>query len=758
MHENAIDQSTTFARMITRLGKLIKANLRRRVSALRSEHSAVSLPPMSPRLLFVFHGGAKKWTETGKEFYRQKAVFRETVQQCSRVVESCSGFKASDCFTDHEWEVGSMEEVERRHIIMLSVAELALCNLWLSERIEPDAVVGVCSGEIAAAYAAGALSLEESTAIACSVAWLVTQTPLPGSFMMLALGFEKALQLSQQSPAHLSINLEFSPISTMGYSAAADASAVQNFLTENGVEYRVVPSEFPYHTPRSAVLNGTEEKLYQVQPRPLTRGFYSAMAGSLIPAGTILRSDHWYSASLTPGMFGRAIGAALDDGYRVMLNVTANAAMKPGIEQSTDVRQVKALILDSRGRNEPELETWSQSLLSLKAAGLVKEQSGGGRSSIYPTANASTLDLLRADSVQNPYPHYAELRRTRSVHFLAKHGFWLVVTHEAVVQCLKQPQLFSNSPGQQLDPALVGADPPAHTRVRRIMNPYFSTESILSLEEYTKACAENLLDQGRPEREFDIVSALATPLTESVIGHFLGLSDEETAGLRERLTPFKYRLDLISGILEEWIRDYTVKGQPSAGGGLCSQLLQTPNDETLTPGELASVVKLLWIAGTTTTSMLISTAVLLLLRHPDIRKELEADLQLVPQFVEEALRFDAPEQMAWRVARQEVELSGASIPAGSEVRFSLGAANRDPEHFPEPDRLILQRTPNDHLSFGAGPHYCLGAQLARLEARVALETLLTRWPNFRTARHLSTIAYLESFHFRALKNLFVAAS
>jgi len=368
------------------------------------------------------------------------------------------------------------------------------------------------------------------------------------------------------------------------------------------------------------------------------------------------------------------------------------------------------------------------------------------------------MNLLRADVVQNPYPHYAALRRAGSVHFLAEHGFWLVLNYEDVVQCLKQPQLFSNSPGQQLDPALVGADPPAHTRVRRIMNPWFSNQSIQSLEDYTRGCAEMLLAQGRAEKEFDIVSGLASPLTESVIGHFLGLSDQEARELRERLRPHKYQLDVASRILEDWAREYLGKLQTSPGGGLCSQLLRKTNAETLTLEEIVSVIKLLWIAGTTTTSMLIATCVLLLLRHPRLRQEVQQDLDLLPHFIEEALRFDAPEQMAWRLAREDVYISEASIPLGADVRFCLGAANRDPKHFAEPDSLILQRNPNDHVSFAAGPHYCLGAQLARMEARVALEALLTDWPNFRTARHLSTIAYLESFDFRALKNLLVTAS
>jgi cytochrome P450 len=746
--------------MVAALSSLLKANLRRRFSALITNRPAADLPQAPPRLLFIFHGGDKIWPEMGKEFYRHEDVFRGTVQRCSRVVESCSGFSASDYFTDDDWNSGSsIAEKEQRNIIMMSMFELALSDLWRTHGIEPQAVAGVCSGEIAAAYAAGALSLEESTAVACSVAWLVTQRPLKGHFITIDVEFEKALKLSQQSPARLDINLEVSPVATMGYCTAEDLAEVQYFLTENGVSYRVGQTEWPYHTPRSAAAKGTPEKLYQVQPRALECSFYSAGAGGLIPKGTVLNSDHWYAASVSVGMFGSVIGAALDDEYNIMLNVSANPALKVAVTQSVDARQQDVSLLDSsRWQDESELETWTNSFRSLQAKGLVKDPGGNGIPSINANAVAAGVGLLRPDVVQNPYPHYAALRATGPVHFLAEHGFWLVVTYEDVGQCLKQPHLFSNSPGRQLDPALVGADPPQHTRVRRIVSPYFSNDSIQSLQDHARRCAETLLARGRDQKEFDIVSGLATPLTEAVIGHFLGFTEAEATELRKRLGPHKYQLEVTTQILEAWAREYLENVQDSGGAGLGRHLLRQTNGEALTAEEIVSLIKLLWIAGTTTTSMLIATSVLLLLRHPEIRQELQKDLTLLPLFVEEALRFDAPEQMAWRVARENVELSGASILAGDQVRLCLGAANRDPAHFAEPDRVILRRNPNDHLSFAAGPHYCLGAQLARLEVRVALEILLTSWPNFRPARHLSTLAYLDSFHFRALKTLFITPS
>ncbi len=345
--------------MVAALSSLLKANLRRRFSALLNR-PATNLPRAAPRLLFIFHGGNRIWPEMGKEFYRHKEAFRDTVQRCSRVVEGCSGFGPAGYFTDNNWKPGgSLEEAEQRNIIIVSVCEMALCDQWRAEGVEPQAVAGVCSGEIAAAYAAGALSLEESIALVCSVARLVTQRALKGHFITLNVEFEKAVALSQQCRPRFDISLEVSPVATMGYCTADDLAELQSFFTERGISYHVGQTEWPYHTPHSVAKDETLAKLYQVQPRPLGCGFYSASAGALIPRGTVLEPDHWYSASISTGMFGGVISAALDDKYNIMLNVSAHPLLKPAVMQSVYARHDDISLLDSRWQDASELETWN---------------------------------------------------------------------------------------------------------------------------------------------------------------------------------------------------------------------------------------------------------------------------------------------------------------------------------------------------------------------------------------------------------------
>jgi cytochrome P450 len=375
------------------------------------------------------------------------------------------------------------------------------------------------------------------------------------------------------------------------------------------------------------------------------------------------------------------------------------------------------------------------------------------------TQAANGINLLRPDVLLNPYPHYAAMRRAGSVHFLTEHGFWLVLGYDDVVHALKHPELFSSArPTVRFDPVLNEADPPAHTRVRRILSPHFSSRSAQSLGEYAADCAVELLGKG-DRAGLDLVDGFAVPLTEMSMGRLLGLSVDETEDLRRRLAPHARRLDgELYRLLEEWLRAYLERQRERPGDSLGGRLIRGEGEAALAHEEIVGVLKLLWVAGTTTTSRLISAAALLLLRHPLVRAELRGDPSLLPAFVEEAMRMEASEQMVWRVARESVELSGARIPAGAEVRLCIAAANRDPQHFSEPDEPSLRRNPNHHLSFAAGPHFCLGAAAGRAMARAALETLLTRWPDFAAARSLSEVSYEESFSSRALEHLYVRAA
>lgn len=711
-----------------------------------------------PRLLFAFHGGNKMRFGVGRQLYRAEPALRDAIRRCNAATERALGFSVSDYFEGVDFgAAGGLEEGERREVVLHGALELGLCDLWRAYGVEPDASVGISGGEVTAAYAAGALTLEESAELLCSVARVVTQRPLKGYFIWLGVGYEEARRLCAESPAELDVMIDTGPRSSIIYCTSADFAEVTRFLSGRCVIGRIVETEWAHHTPWAEAAAVTATELYRPRPLPLVRNFYSSVSGGLIPAGAALDPDYWYRAAITPILFGRAMCAALADGHDVILNVCNDPGLGV-VSQCAEATGRRVTVIDTMNGREPELAAWNSSRRTLRALGLMGVRAGkSGRGRVSPApVPAADIDLLRPDVLREPYTHYAALARSGPAHFLTRHGFWLVLRYDDVVQAFKNPHAFSSVRlGDSFDPVLIDADPPEHTRARRSLAPYFSSHPPSALEDYTRECARGLLAGGDKGGNFDIVKDYAIPLAQLVVGGFLGLPHEETKALGRELRARENQRGDLSSFLSDWARRHLERLGGSSGEDVCSRLLRGEGDKALTPGEVASLLKLLWAAGTLAPSISITMSVLLLLRHPEARRQLQGDLSLLPAFVEESLRLEAPEPMISRVTREEVTVSGTVIPAGAPVNLCIGAANRDPAHFAEPDTLSLRRDPNKHLSMGAGPHHCIGAALGRMEVRVALEVLLTEWPEFSEARPLYTVSYEESLRTRALKSLYV---
>ncbi|HEX7956339.1 MAG TPA: acyltransferase domain-containing protein, partial [Pyrinomonadaceae bacterium] len=581
----------------------------------------------------------------GQQLYRGEPAFRDAIRRCSASSERVLGFSLSDFFEGvNQAPAGSLEEGERREVVIHSAIELGQCDLWRAYGVEPDACVGVSGGEVAAAYAAGALTLEESAEVLCSVALVVTQRPLKGHYIWFDLAYAEALRLSAECPARLDVFIDTSPCSCIAYCTSEDLAEVRSFLSERCAIRNTTETEWAHHTPWAEAAAATAENLYRPRPLPLAHNLYSPVAGGLIPAGAVLDPDYWYRAAITPIMFGRALCAALTDGHDVILNVCSHPGLQV-LELCAKAVGRRVSVIDTMNACEPELATWDKSRHSLRALGLMgarEGRSGDGRVPAAPGPAATDIDLLRHDVLRNPYPHYAALARSGPAHFLPRHGFWLVLGYDDVAQALRNPRDFSSvRPGDSFDPVLIDADPPEHTRARRSLAPYFSAHPASALEDYARECARGLLAEGDKGGGFDIVNDFAIPLSQLVIGRFLGIPHEETAALGRELRARDNQLQDLSPLLSDWSRKYVEGLRGSAREDVCSRLLRGEGDKALTTEEVASLLKLLWAAGTLTPGISIATSALLLLRHPDARRELQSDLSLMPAFVEESLRLEA---------------------------------------------------------------------------------------------------------------------
>jgi cytochrome P450 len=387
---------------------------------------------------------------------------------------------------------------------------------------------------------------------------------------------------------------------------------------------------------------------------------------------------------------------------------------------------------------------------------------------------------FRAD----PYPTYARLRTDSPVIRVRTPRFdsYLVTRYADARQALSDPRLSKDlyragdtylqvfgEKARQINNNMLNSDPPEHTRLRRLVTQAFTPRRIEAMRPFVEQVVEDLLDRIAPLGRTDFVEDFALRLPLRVVGHLLGIPDEDhevilsgtqvirTVGTGGR-SPQEDRAGIAAAQerLHAYFTDLVAAKRRHPGDDLISDLI-TARDEggRLSEAELVSTAFLLVFAGYQTTSDFLGNAVVALLTNPDQLELLRAEPERLPEAVEELLRFDASVPVSsFRFASEDMEIGGVPIPQGSIVTVVLSSANHDPELADGPDRLDLQRQPVQHLAFGHGIHYCLGTALARMEATTALRRVLVRLPDLRLDVPVDELLWLPAASaFRGLLEL-----
>jgi cytochrome P450 len=380
---------------------------------------------------------------------------------------------------------------------------------------------------------------------------------------------------------------------------------------------------------------------------------------------------------------------------------------------------------------------------------------------LYQWRGDPVARLMRPETKIDPYPLYADIRRRGLVR--SPLGAWATATHATATQVLLDRR-FSSSPVHQkgyqaparpdIDPDanfpavdLLTMDPPDHTRIRRLVSGAFSPRAIAALEPWIRDTTERLLTKADTAPGFDLVDSVALPLPIAVICHLLGVPAEDEASFRiwghdvattldpQTARSRDTRARSSERALRTYLRELVAKRRADPDDSLLSALIAAEEQgDRLSADELVSTALLLLVAGFETTVNLIGNGTVALLGAPEQWDRLHEEPALLPAAVEELLRYDSPVQMTSRIATEDLEVGGATIPRGAPIIVAIGGANRDPAVFDQPDRLMIDRPEaNRHLSFSLGLHHCLGAALARLEGRIAFEELTSRYPRLELA-------------------------
>src|SRR4028118_1441897 len=379
-------------------------------------------------------------------------------------------------------------------------------------------------------------------------------------------------------------------------------------------------------------------------------------------------------------------------------------------------------------------------------------------------ANQPTYDLFAPEALVNSYPLFKRMRSEDPVHYSEALGYWILTRYRDVEAAARDERLSSNRTALFMNKLgswdvkeiqnfldmtsswMVDTDPPTHTRLRKLASPRFTTRAIESWRSIIQNTTDRLLDNVQNQGGMDVVSDLAVPLPGFILPEIIGVPEADRANLLKWTRDITQIFGVAGGStigMEELarkadkaavqfsalIRQLVEQRRRQPGTDLISLLTVAYQEQGFNFEEVPSLCTQILNAGMLTTTDQIANGVNALLCHPDQLQKLKKNPTLINSAVEEILRFDTSVPFLTRIAKQDLTIGGKEIAAGSVIALGLGAANHDPEKFEEPEVFDITRTPNEHLGFSSGIHFCLGAVLARMKLTICLTTLLRRLPN-----------------------------
>jgi pimeloyl-[acyl-carrier protein] synthase len=393
----------------------------------------------------------------------------------------------------------------------------------------------------------------------------------------------------------------------------------------------------------------------------------------------------------------------------------------------------------------------------------------------------SLYHLLDPEVLANPYPLYHRLRTEDPVHWDPYLHAWVVTRYADVIEVLHRysadrtptPEQLSAMGLEALNPIaavmvrqMLFLDPPNHTRLRALASAAFTVRRVEALRSHIQEIMDALLDKVVEKGEIELIADFASPAPAIVTAELLGVpvADHDklkdwSADFAEMLGNFQHNPDRFPRILNsvssmtEYFRTTMMEQRLNPQDGLVSAMMSaTVDGAKLTEEEIIANLIVTMVGGQETTTNLIGNGMLSLLRNPDSIQKLRDDPSLIPSAVEELLRYESPSQHTARLAPADVELGGKKIRKRQAVIGVMGAANRDPERFPDPDKLDIERKDNRHVAFGWAAHFCFGAALARIEGQIAISTLLRRLPNLSLDQK-TTLRWRDNLGLRGLTAL-----
>ncbi len=575
-----------------------------------------------------------------------------------------------------------------RNFVEETVFQLCLFRAFSGTGQRFDAVAGISLGDCAAGFASGALTFEQALHVMCETVVAVGKAT-GGDLLAVQAPPNRVREIIGASDAVMIFDW-----SVLSVWAVPDECArlMQRRLRAARVAYTKLGFECLSHTDRidSALLTERLSDLPELVP---ATSYYSTLEGGLVARAPIPRR-RWARAISEPVRLDEMWKQLRSDGFTDIVYIGSMPA-------DTDLFGPLAKEL------QPTSFRRAESFISIAPVAKLHRNGHGELSSDIETTFRSTA------FARDPYPFFRKWLSEGSVHPANEEKLFDVFGYDATASIFKQPAKFSAELFKGLSKSLGGADPPEHTRVRKVLNPYFTRERMLQNADRIREVTRFFLSSCMSKGEFDFVSDFAAALPFVLSCTILGLDEQDSA--------------ILGAALDEELAWDDVARALKPEGVIPSIVA---NNE-MSHEDLLGMVPFLIGAGVMTMRDLLCFALHHLMSEPEIVARMIADKTLIAPVIEELIRLEPAAQGDARVAREDTVVDGVPIPKGSIIWMWLGAANRDPSRFEDPDSIIIGREGTRHISFGAGPHFCLGSHLSRIEAEIVFEEIVDLIPRLR---------------------------
>lgn len=716
-------------------------------------------------ILFTYSGRNLHWLHMGSELYSSFPPFRKAIDECREIILQIEDTvdilplfnrTADDSF----WSESNL-------LFVLSAIQISLSDLFRYYQILPNATLGTSLGEIAAAYCAGALTKNEAFIVVKSTQEIKKGAEREYIPILVNINLNELFEISHSKIYPF---FELTENHCLAFINNKDVEEISIFLKSCNIDWEIFLEKtklLPYHT---HLLTPFKQEIYKhlkkINPKPLANDFFSSVYGKKIPKGTILEKDYWYDfqryAVKNRTVF-QAIGDEKKEYYIVQIGPKSIAP--PTKETITNTFKSPKILctLDINTSEENLFKKTKEKISNL------------GKKNYSEQSKINSIDYLLKNYFspnnhyyQNPYPYLKFLRNNGCVHHIPNSNYYLILDYRDIEYVLKKPQIFSNKPYNHLDSVLLAKDPPNHKKVRRLLLPLFTKKNYGKVEKYTLDASQELIEHFPLNKPFNFVNQFSIPITKKVLSEFLGISSQDVSNINDlnhshlytisnSVNTYNFNRDIISNtkndpFLAVFFECLNTKHMDSSTG-VIKHLLHLKNEGLISMKESASLLRLLWFAGITTTSMLISSIVLKILKDSEIAQTIKDNDDLIAPFIEECLRLDSPESVITRLTKEEVTIHNYKIPKDSLLLLSIGGANRDENYFDEPEKIRFDRSFNKHLAFGTGIHTCLGLMIAKTEASAVIKSILEVLPSLQLVDEKKYSSFFPSHHFRGLEKL-----